>query len=162
VHCRRTGSSWHNLAHALGVPRNILEAPITPNILKKLRKDKNIDVIKGLRMASQAYDGGSIPFHSLDVVLAQAASICSSSSASVMCVLCVYFCSTLVDSWPRSTDHLPLVCAASGRASACNVFYCVGAVSSWPGKTLLVPFSSAPARRPAILSAACLTGSAAR
>ncbi len=62
MHCRRTGSSWHNLAHALGIPRNILEAPITPKILKKLRKDQNIDDIKGLRMASQAYDEGSIPF----------------------------------------------------------------------------------------------------
>jgi hypothetical protein len=50
------------LAHALGIPRNILEAPTTPKILKKLRKDQNIDDINGLRMASQAYDEGSIPF----------------------------------------------------------------------------------------------------
>jgi hypothetical protein len=64
-------------------------------------------------MASQAYDKGSIPFHSLDVVLAQAASICSSSPASVMCVM-FYFCSTLADSRLRSTDHLRLVLRSIG------------------------------------------------
>ena len=55
--------------------------------------------------------------------------------------------------WPR-----PVL----GRASACNVLYPAGAVcASWE-VTSLAPFSNAPARRSVILSAACLTGSAAR
>jgi hypothetical protein len=87
------------------------------------RDYENINGIKSLRMASQAY-----------------AEVRSPSSASTSFsreqppfalpaqpLSCAYhsfsFGRTPADTRPRSTDHAPLVCAGSGRASACNVLY---------------------------------------
>jgi hypothetical protein len=56
------GQAWHNLAHSIGISGNIPESPRTPKILKQQQKYENFTDIKALRMASQAYDEGSIPF----------------------------------------------------------------------------------------------------
>jgi hypothetical protein len=57
-----TGPAWHNLAHSLGIPANSQESPGTSKTLTNLNYLGNINDINGPKLASQAYDEGSIPF----------------------------------------------------------------------------------------------------
>jgi hypothetical protein len=91
-------------------------------ILKKLQKYKNFNDIKALRMASQAYDEGSIPFTRFDVVLPEQPHDHLFFPPNFRCAYLQSFLRRRpadLDLNVPTTD--PLGCLGSRRASACHV-----------------------------------------